>query len=455
MSYAGDITPEEAWKLLSDDPDAVLVDCPHRRRMAVRRGARHLGAGSRRGVRASGIERGRTAQREVRRRPDRGRRQPGDRPGGLPVSVRQPLDRRRESRHRSRYRAVLQRAGRLRGPPRRGRAIAVAPVGAPSACPGGSRDRQSGTVGAHPAPLPDGVSQATIGVRGGLLRSGFEETAEALYLTSGYVYSIGRRGREGVHRRDRPLRLLALRQPDHLDVRGAAAADRGRAGVLRDGDGHGRGVHVAGRAAGRRRPAGRRAQPVRLVLRGVQRDPAALGRGDGVRRRRRPRRSGRRRCRSRRRRCSSRRRRTRCSRWSTSPRSAELAHAAGAKVVLDNVFATPLLQQGFPLGADVVVYSGTKHIDGQGRVLGGAILGDKEYIDGPVQKLMRHTGPAISPLSTRGCCSRGWRRWRCGWTTAPPRRCGSRSSSKAIRRCAGCATRSWSRTRSTTWPSGR
>ncbi len=77
----------------------------------------------------------------------------------------------------------------------------------------------------------------------------------------------------------------------------------------------------------------------------------------------------------------------------------ELAHAAGAKVVLDNVFATPLLQQGIPLGADVVVYSGTKHIDGQGRVLGGAILGDKEYIDGPVQKLMRHTGPAISAFN--------------------------------------------------------
>ena len=77
----------------------------------------------------------------------------------------------------------------------------------------------------------------------------------------------------------------------------------------------------------------------------------------------------------------------------------DLAHAAGAKVVLDNVFATPMLQQGFPLGADVVVYSGTKHIDGQGRVLGGAILGDKEYIDGPVQKLMRHTGPAISPFN--------------------------------------------------------
>jgi O-succinylhomoserine sulfhydrylase len=77
----------------------------------------------------------------------------------------------------------------------------------------------------------------------------------------------------------------------------------------------------------------------------------------------------------------------------------ELAHAAGAKVVLDNVFATPLLQQGFPLGVDVVVYSGTKHLDGQGRVLGGAILGDKDYIEEPVQKLMRHTGPAMSAFN--------------------------------------------------------
>jgi O-succinylhomoserine sulfhydrylase len=77
----------------------------------------------------------------------------------------------------------------------------------------------------------------------------------------------------------------------------------------------------------------------------------------------------------------------------------EMAHAAGAKVVLDNIFATPLLQQGLPLGVDVVIYSGTKHIDGQGRVLGGAILGDKEYIDGPVQTLMRHTGPALSPFN--------------------------------------------------------
>ena len=77
----------------------------------------------------------------------------------------------------------------------------------------------------------------------------------------------------------------------------------------------------------------------------------------------------------------------------------ELAHAAGAKVVLDNVFATPLGQRGLDLGADVIVYSATKHIDGQGRVMGGAVLGTKEYIDGPVQTLMRHTGPAMSPFN--------------------------------------------------------
>lgn len=77
----------------------------------------------------------------------------------------------------------------------------------------------------------------------------------------------------------------------------------------------------------------------------------------------------------------------------------EMAHAAGAQVVLDNVFATPLLQHGLEMGADVIVYSGTKHIDGQGRVMGGAVLGTSEFIDGPVRDLMRHTGPALSPFN--------------------------------------------------------
>jgi O-succinylhomoserine sulfhydrylase len=77
----------------------------------------------------------------------------------------------------------------------------------------------------------------------------------------------------------------------------------------------------------------------------------------------------------------------------------ELAHAAGALVVVDNVFATPLLQRPLELGADIVVYSATKHIDGQGRVLGGAILGPQDYIDEKVQTLMRHTGPSMSPFN--------------------------------------------------------
>ncbi|MDQ6895651.1 MAG: O-succinylhomoserine sulfhydrylase [Actinomycetota bacterium] len=78
---------------------------------------------------------------------------------------------------------------------------------------------------------------------------------------------------------------------------------------------------------------------------------------------------------------------------------AELAHAAGAKVVVDNVFGTPVFSKPLELGADVVVYSATKHIDGQGRVLGGAVLGSREFIDGPVKNLMRHTGPAMSPFN--------------------------------------------------------
>jgi O-succinylhomoserine sulfhydrylase len=76
-----------------------------------------------------------------------------------------------------------------------------------------------------------------------------------------------------------------------------------------------------------------------------------------------------------------------------------LAHAAGAKVVVDNVFGTPVFSRPLDHGADVVVYSATKHIDGQGRVLGGAVLGTSEFIDGPVKNLMRHTGPAMSPFN--------------------------------------------------------
>lgn len=80
------------------------------------------------------------------------------------------------------------------------------------------------------------------------------------------------------------------------------------------------------------------------------------------------------------------------------PAVCEMAHEAGAQVIVDNVFATPLLQHPLELGADIVVYSATKHIDGQGRCMGGAILGTQEFID-ILSPFYRHTGPSLSPFN--------------------------------------------------------
>ncbi|MFM8598406.1 MAG: O-succinylhomoserine sulfhydrylase [Mycobacterium sp.] len=249
-----------------------------------------------------------------------------------------------------------------------------------------------------PAPLPEGVSQATIGVRGGLLRSGFEETAEALYLTSGYVYGsaaeaekaftgeverfvYSRYGNPTVAMFEERLRLIEGAPAVFATGSGMAAVFTGLGALLGAGDRLVAGrslfgscfvvcneilprwgvetVFVDGEDLDQWEKA--LAEPTQAVFFETPSNPmqslvdiAAVS---------------------------------------------EMAHSAGAKVVLDNVFATPLLQQGIPLGVDVVIYSGTKHIDGQGRVLGGAILGDSEYIDGPVQTLMRHTGPALSPFN--------------------------------------------------------
>ena len=249
-----------------------------------------------------------------------------------------------------------------------------------------------------PAPLPDGVSQATIGVRGGLLRSNFEETAEALYLNSGYVYAsaadaekaftgeidryvYSRYGNPTITMFEERLRLIEGAPAAFATATGMAAVFTALGALLSAGD----------RLVAARSLFGSCFVVCNEILPrwGVK---TVFVDGDDL------------------------------SQWEealSKPTQAvffetpsnpmqslvdiaavsELAHAAGAKVVLDNVFATPLLQQGMPMGADVVVYSGTKHIDGQGRVLGGAILGDKEYIDGPVQTLMRHTGPAISAFN--------------------------------------------------------
>ncbi len=249
-----------------------------------------------------------------------------------------------------------------------------------------------------PAPLPDGVSQATLGVRGGLLRSEFEETSEGMYLTSGYVYSsaaeaekaftgeidryvYSRYGNPTISMFEERLRLIEGAPAAFATASGMAAVFTSLGALLGAGD----------RLVAARSLFGSCFVVCNEILPrwGVE---TVFVDGDDL------------------------------SQWEEAlsvPTQAvffetpsnpmqslvdiaavsDMAHSAGAKVVLDNVFATPLLQQGFPLGADVVVYSGTKHIDGQGRVLGGAILGDKEYIDGPVQKLMRHTGPALSAFN--------------------------------------------------------
>jgi O-succinylhomoserine sulfhydrylase len=249
-----------------------------------------------------------------------------------------------------------------------------------------------------PAPLPDGVSQATIGVRGGLLRSGFEETSEALYLTSGYVYEsagaaekaftgeidryvYSRYGNPTISMFEERLRLIEDAPAAFATATGMAAVFTALGALLKAGD----------RLVAARSLFGSCFVVCNEILPrwGIE---TVFVDGEDL------------------------------AQWEEAlsvPTQAvffetpsnpmqslvdiaavcDLAHASGAKVVLDNVFATPLLQQGLPLGADVVVYSGTKHIDGQGRVLGGAILGDKEFIDGPVQTLMRHTGPAISAFN--------------------------------------------------------
>ncbi len=77
----------------------------------------------------------------------------------------------------------------------------------------------------------------------------------------------------------------------------------------------------------------------------------------------------------------------------------KLAHEIGALVVVDNVFATPLLQRPLEHGADVVVYSATKHMDGQGRCLGGAVLGSKNFVTNHLQEYLRQTGPTMSPFN--------------------------------------------------------
>ncbi|MGC5583703.1 O-succinylhomoserine sulfhydrylase [Ornithinimicrobium sp. W1665] len=238
----------------------------------------------------------------------------------------------------------------------------------------------------------------TLAVRGGLMRSGFDETAEALYPTSGYVYSsaeeadaafgeeierfvYSRYGNPTVAMLEERLRLLHGAEACQATASGMSAVFTTLGGLCAQGD-----RIVAARAL-----FGSCFVVVDEVLRRWGVESTFV---DG----------------------------TDLDQWAralSTPATAvffetpsnptqelvdiaavsELAHAAGAVVVVDNVFGTPVFSRPLDHGADVVVYSTTKHIDGQGRVMGGAILGPAELVGGPIRTLVRHTGPSLSPFN--------------------------------------------------------
>ncbi|MFD2027031.1 O-succinylhomoserine sulfhydrylase [Promicromonospora aerolata] len=258
----------------------------------------------------------------------------------------------------------------------------------PDSAPGGSGRK----------PLPRSVRPATLAVRGGHQRSDFQETSEALFLTQGYVYDTAaeaeaaftgdldrfvysRYGNPTVHTFEERIRLLEGAEACYATATGMSAVFTALAALVSSGSrivaaralfGSSMvifqdilakwGVHtdyVDGHVLSQWEEA--LATPADVVFCETPSNPMQdIVDVRGV---------------------------------------VELAHAAGATVVLDNVFATPLLQKPLELGADVVVYSATKHIDGQGRVLGGAILGSTEYVTGPVQTFIRNTGPSLSPFN--------------------------------------------------------
>ena len=239
---------------------------------------------------------------------------------------------------------------------------------------------------------------ATLLVHGGVNRSGFGETAEALYLTSGFVYDdaeqaeatfagtiqhyqYSRFGNPTVTMLEQRLALIEGAEACRATATGMAAVNAALLAHLKAGD-----RVVASRAlfgschwivstllpkfgittefVDGADPAQWRAalsRPAQAVLLETPSNPML----DIV----------------------------------DLPKVAELAHAAGAIVIVDNVFATPLLQKPLQLGADVVVYSCTKHIDGQGRVLGGAVLGSRKWVEEVLQPFTRNTGPAMSPFN--------------------------------------------------------
>jgi O-succinylhomoserine sulfhydrylase len=249
-----------------------------------------------------------------------------------------------------------------------------------------------------PPELAAEVSQATILVRGGAMRSEFDETCEALYLSSGFVYGSAAEAEEAfkndgsrfVYSRYRNptvamfeerLRLIEGAEACRATASGMAAVFAALLCKLRAGD-----KVVASRAL-----FGSCSYIINELLprygvhttlvdgRDLSAWEEALAGGVKL---------------------------TFCESPSNPAMDiidlaevARLTHRAGGIFVVDNVFATPLLQKPLELGADVVVYSATKHIDGQGRALGGAILCSNQYLKDDLGQFYRHTGPSLSPFN--------------------------------------------------------
>ncbi|HKF71371.1 MAG TPA: O-succinylhomoserine sulfhydrylase [Stellaceae bacterium] len=249
-----------------------------------------------------------------------------------------------------------------------------------------------------PTPLPDNSHLATVLVHGGGLRSQHLETSEAVYMTSGYVYgsaeeaesAFANDGQRYVYSRyanptvsmfEERLRLIEGAEVCRATASGMAAVFAALASVVKTGDRlvasralFGSCLHIVKNILprygvetetvdGRDLEAWRRAlsKPTKLVFCETPSNPTLeLVDLEAV---------------------------------------AKLTHDAGGLLVVDNVFATPLLQRPLRLGADVVVYSATKHIDGQGRSLGGAVLGSRKFVTDHLAPFLRHTGPSISPFN--------------------------------------------------------
>lgn len=238
----------------------------------------------------------------------------------------------------------------------------------------------------------------TLAVRGGMLRSEFGETSEALFLTSGYVYTCAedaeaafkgdlkrymysRFSNPTVAMFEERLRLIEGAEACRATATGMAAVFAALMSQLRAGD----------RVVASRALFGSCQFIITELLPRYGIETATVDGGDLDQWKK------------------ALAKKTRAVFLETPSNPAleiidlaavcEIAHAGGARVVVDNVFATPVLQRPLALGADIVVYSATKHIDGQGRCLGGAILGPASFCNDELTPFFRNTGPSMSPFN--------------------------------------------------------